>query len=223
MGVGGVLAILGAVLPWARITTGPLLGRLGESLAGTSTGDGKAALIIGIVLLVAAAVMFFVPSRSLMVGLGIVAIVGGLVVAALTIRDISQKSTVDTEFFAGFRRGFEQSSGQHLTDDQIRRVLERFGIKVSLGAGIYVAMIGGLVGIGAGIVAALTQPPQPAPATLDSGFVTAAPPYPQAQGPTVPSAPLPPLPPPVPAVAPPPPEPAPPPPHEDSDPANPGP
>jgi len=175
------------------------------------------------VLLVAAAVMFFVPSRSLMVGLGIVAIVGGLVVAALTIRDISQKSTVDTEFFAGFRRGFEQSSGQHLTDDQIRRVLERFGIKVSLGAGIYVAMIGGLVGIGAGIVAALTQPPQPAPATLDSGFVTAAPPYPQAQGPTVPSAPLPPLPPPVPAVAPPPPEPAPPPPHEDSDPANPGP
>jgi hypothetical protein len=154
-----------------------------------------------------------------MVGLGIVAIVGGLVVAALTIRDIAQKSTVDTEFFAGFRRGFEQSSGQHLTDDQIRRVLERFGIKVSLSAGIYVAMIGGLVGIGGGIVATLTQPPQPAPAALDSGFVTAAPPYPLAQAPTVASAP----PPPPPAVAPPPPEPAPPPPHEGSDPANPRP
>ena len=44
----------------------------------------------------------------------------------------------------------EQATGQRLSDPQIRVLMARFGIKLSLGPGLYVALAGGLVGAAGG-------------------------------------------------------------------------
>ncbi|TMK78478.1 MAG: hypothetical protein E6G47_09710, partial [Actinobacteria bacterium] len=80
MGVGGLIALIGSVLAWAKVTsTRPLLAAAGlnQSFAGTSSGDGKAVLVMGIIAIAAAVVVFVAPRRGLVIGMGIVVIVAG--------------------------------------------------------------------------------------------------------------------------------------------------
>ena len=148
--VGGALAVIGAVIPWAKVSLGPPLAAASRSAAGTNTTDGKVVLALGVALAVVGAAMAFAPRRELLVAMAVVATLAGLAVTVLAIYDLSRKSDLDRTFVRGFRQGFEQATGQRLSDPQIRVLMARFGIKLSLGPGLYVALAGGLVGAAGG-------------------------------------------------------------------------
>jgi hypothetical protein len=191
MGAGGLIALIGSVLPWAKFSLRtPLLGgALSQSVAGTSTGEGKAVLVMSIIAIAAAVLVAAMPRRQLVMAMGIVVIVAALVVSFLTIRDIGQKDQQ-------IHDALEKESGQTLTDAQVQEFLNRFGITISLSAGIYLAMLGGLVMLGGGIATITTAPKEEGGSSFDAGRVSAAPTYsplapPEVVPPTMPAPPAP--------------------------------
>ena len=123
MGAGGLIALIGSVLPWAKFSLrGQLLGgALSQSVVGTSTGEGKIVLGMAIVAIAAAVLVVTMPRRQLVMAMGIVVIVAALVVSFLTIRDIGQKDQQ-------IHDALEKAAGRTLTDAQVQEFLNRFGI-----------------------------------------------------------------------------------------------
>ena len=148
---GAVIAVVGSVLTWARWSVGPALGGASGSAAGTTSTEGKVVLALGVVLALVGMTMAVAARRDLLVAMAVVAILAGLVAAGLAINDIARKSQIQNTFVQGFRRGFQQSTGTRLTDAQVRLLMDRLGIKVSLGPGVFVAVAGGLIGAAGGI------------------------------------------------------------------------
>jgi len=173
MGAGGLIAVIGSVLAWARFSVrAPLLGgALNQSVAGTSTGEGKTVLVMAIIAIAAAVLSVAMPRRQLVMAMGIVVIVAGLVVSFLTIRDIGQKNQQ-------IHDALEKSAGRTLTNAEVQEFLTRFGITISLSAGIYLAMLGGLVMLGGGIATTVMAPKEEGgSSSFDAGMTSAAPMY----------------------------------------------
>jgi hypothetical protein len=192
---GGALAVVGAVISWAKVSLGPPLAAASRSAAGTNTTDGKIVLALGIVVAVTGAVIAFAPRRDVLVPVAVVAILGGMAVTALAIYDLSRKSDLDRTFVRGFRQGFEQATGQRLTDAQIRVLMARFGIKLSLGPGLYVALAGGLVGAAGGVIGLVSGDRLPREPAEPETAPSPGPPSALAQGPPAAPAPAAPAPP----------------------------
>ncbi len=195
MGAGGLIALIGSVLPWAKFSVRAqlLAGALSQSVAGTSTGEGKTVLVLGVIGIAAAVLVVAMPRRQLVMAMGIIVIVAALVVSFLTIRDIGQKDQQ-------IHDALEKAAGRTLTDAQVQEFLNRFGITISLSAGIYLAMLGGLVMLGGGIATITTAPKEEGTTPgFDAGMVSAAPTYP---APPPPPAAVPPLTPPDPGPEP---------------------
>lgn len=156
MGVGGLIAIIGSVLSWVKVTsTRPVFAGLNRTFAGTSSGEGKAVLVMGVIAIAAAVLAFVMPRREVLLSLGIVTIVASLVVVFFTVRDIGQTNRQ-------IREGIQSETGRRFTDGQVKVFLRQLGIKVQLDTGIYVALLGGLIMLGGGIATTATAPTEEA-------------------------------------------------------------
>ncbi len=211
--LGGIVMIVGSFMVWAKVDFGKL-SQFGGPTGGASVNgldaDGKLTLACGIVLVVAAAVLLTRAGRGIAKAMAILALVAGLLGGAIALYDITQK---DKQIDDAYRQGIQEQTGKPATDQQLQELkdlLDRLGVKTSLGVGIYVTALGGLVGLIGGIMGLAAKTPTPA---AGAGAVTWGGPdeMPSAPSPADPSAPsAPPLaPPPAPADEPAAPEPPP--------------
>jgi hypothetical protein len=208
-GIGGVVMAIGAVLNWATasidvealaaalgVDPSLLAGTAGEtskSFAGTSSSDGKIVLVCGIVAIVIAILAF--TRRQIPKALAIVAIVAGLVGGGLALYDISTKGDIVAEAKDAAAPSLEAAGIDASVLDDV--------FDVSLGIGIWLSVVGGVVVLVAGLMLvtkkaggqpAVEMGGGPAPyMPADSGFGTppAAPTSPTTDAPPPPPAPEP--------------------------------
>lgn len=134
---GGAVAVLGSFLAWAEISAGPF----SEQAKGIDGWEGKAT-IVGGALMIAAGIRAFAGSDRAIARLRLGAAVGGLVTAgvgaytALTVRD-QLLDAVATE----------------LPRAEAERALDTGLLELSIAAGLYLVIAGGVQGILAAAVA----------------------------------------------------------------------
>lgn len=129
--VACVLCIVGALLPWANVTTPILAEMAGEaSVVGTDTPDGK--LVIGLAFAALAIVVAFRFARKRW--LAVVALLLGSAIAAIGIADSANLEVFENEFGG-----------------------DLFGlVLISAGPGLYVVILGGLALAAAAVYLAVT-------------------------------------------------------------------
>jgi hypothetical protein len=225
--VGAVLLVIGSFLTWATVSIdvakfasalgvdeatlgAAITGPTSKAASGLSDGaDGIFTLIAGLVVVALAFLLRAKPAARKPIGLGIV--LAGLVGAGVALYDISQVNDVRDSALGGLNAAL---AGAGIGSDALDGV-----VNVSTGIGIWICVIGGVIAIVAGVMAAFGGAPPteaigagemaatttPVVAGDDMGFGAAAPaptaPAPAAPAPT---APAPEVAPPAP-VAPPPP------------------
>ena len=180
--LGGAATVVGSLLSWASVSvSSPLLGGLSQTVSGTSSSDGKVTLVCGIGMVIAGLIIWLRSTRGLRLGLAIVAIVAGLVVAGIAVYDISTK---DRQANRAFRAGVRSvPAARGLSDAQIDALRRQFGVKFSLEAGIIITLVGGAIGVVGGIVTALAGEPEVAP----SAGLAGSPPVPSIPAPPTPA------------------------------------
>jgi hypothetical protein len=214
--VGGVLLAVGSVLTWAKasidieafaqalgVDPAQLQGAVGAEtskvVSGTSTSDGKLALVCGLVAVVLGVLAY--SKRERWKVLGVVTMVAGVVGGGIALYDITKKDDVIAEA--------KEAVGPTLASIGLDASILDNIFKVSLGIGIWVCAIGGLVALvgglmmmmnaSSGVAPAMAGMSPAAPASVpDSGFGTSsvagsmAPPPPAPAAPaTAPPAPAP--------------------------------
>jgi len=170
-GIGGLVTVVAALLPWHALSVQPSFlqgltqGALfTQDVAGTQGTDGKIALIGGIVLIVAAVVMLMGPSERVYRTMAIVAIAVAGIVAAIVLVDIVGGKSIFKSFFRSSVRSFaSKNTGGLLTpsNSQIDELRNLLGVTLELKAGIIVALIADLVALVGGVLA-LTMKRRPA-------------------------------------------------------------
>jgi len=169
-GMGGLVTTLAALLPWHALSVQPsFLGLtqgalFTQDVAGTQGTDGKIALIGGIVLIVAAVVMWMSPSERVYRIMAIVAIAVAGIVAAIVLVDIVGGKSIFKSFFRSSVRSFaEKNTGGLLSpsNSQIDELRNLLGVTLELKAGIIVAFIADVVALVGGVLA-LTLKRRPA-------------------------------------------------------------
>ncbi|MBV8304894.1 MAG: hypothetical protein JOZ04_11830 [Acidimicrobiia bacterium] len=161
-GIGGLVTVLAALAPWhalsvqpsflSGITQGPLFT---QNIAGTQGTDGKIAVAGGIVLIVAAVVMWLSPSERVHRAMAVGAIVVAGVVAAIILVDIVGGKSIFKSFFRSSVRSFaDKYSGGLLapSNGQIDELRNLLGITLSIQAGIIVAFIASVVALAGGVL-----------------------------------------------------------------------
>ena len=232
---GGVLLAIGSVLTWAKasidldafaqalgVDPAQLQGAVGAEtskvVSGTSTSDGKLALVCGLVAVILGVVAY--SKRERWKVLGVVTMVAGVVGGGIAVYDITKKDDVIAEAKAAVGPTLASIGLDASVLDNI--------FKVTLGIGIWVCVIGGIVALVGGLMMMMNASSAGAPAMAgmpsgamapasDSGFGTSsvagsmAPPTPASEAPApapAPAAPAPALAAPAPAPAAPAPAPA---------------
>jgi len=220
--VGGVVIAIGSFLTWGTVALDvngfvarladalgvdpnqiPIpagtFGATSRSVSGLDTSDGKITLVAGIIVILASlALMSPQLPRKLMAAL---MVVGGASGAGVALYDISKKDDLATDVLSAVKSIAGAGLQQAGLDVSILDTV----IKVSLGIGIYLCVIGGAIAVVAGLMA-LGRPTM-APAApgwttgvpTDTGFGTPTP------SPAAPASPSPPAPAPA-GDEPPPPE-----------------
>lgn len=159
-GLGGLLMVISAFLPWVTVEAGRIPGLSDTSAAGTSK-DGKFTLVFGLLLIVAAVLMWVATSPGLRRGIAVAAVVLGIAGALIAIINLASK---DSQFEDGIRTGLK-GAGQEVTDAQVEQLkaeLKRLGFSVSFAVGIYLTAAAGLIAIVGGVVGlAARQPAEP--------------------------------------------------------------
>jgi hypothetical protein len=179
--VGGIALAIGSFLNWATVSVDfdKIATAIGidpadvpadvraqgtVSVTGWKGGDGKWTLVAGVVVVVAAVLLSMASSRRVV---GIVMLVGGVVGGGLALYDatIQKNDAIDNaaSTFAGIGLPGEL----------------RDYFSISLGIGIYLCILGGVIAIIAGIMAMMSQQPSVAVAGDPAGFV---PPPPASEG-----------------------------------------
>ncbi|MGZ8599144.1 MAG: hypothetical protein ACXWX6_02935 [Actinomycetota bacterium] len=154
--IGGILAVAGSLLAWAEAAVGPA----SFSAKGIDGWEGKATLLGGVILLVAGIAAFVgVPdARDRLRGS---AVVGGLLAAgvgiytAVTARDQILDAAV-TEIATQF--GVPEPEAR----STLELAMDRGEFTLSLKTGIWLVIVGGAIGVLAGIVAMLRRERKPA-------------------------------------------------------------
>ncbi len=171
--VGGIALAIGSFLNWATVSVDfdKIATAIGidpadvpadvraqgtVSVTGWKGGDGKWTLVAGVVVVVAAVLLSMASSRRVV---GIVMLVGGVVGGGLALYDatIQKNDAIDNaaSTFAGIGLPGEL----------------RDYFSISLGIGIWLCIVGGVVAIVAGIMAMMSQQPAVAMAGDPAGFV----------------------------------------------------
>ncbi len=166
-GIGGLVTTLAALLPWHALSVQPSFlsgftqGALfTQNVPGTQGTDGKIALIGGIVLIVAAIVMWMGPSERVYRTMAIVAIVVAGVVAAIVLVDIVGGKSIFKSFFRSSVRSFASNkTGGLLTpsNSQIDELRNLLGVTLEIKAGIIIAFIADLVALVGGVLALMSK------------------------------------------------------------------
>lgn len=202
---GGVLLAIGSVLTWAKasididafaqalgVDPAQLQGAVGAEtskvVSGTSTSDGKVALLCGLVAVILGVVAYAKRDRWKI--LGGVTVIAGLVGGGIALYDITKKDDVIAEA--------KEAVGPTLASIGLDSSILDSIFKVSLGIGIWVCVIGGIVALLGGLMMMMNRSSVGAPAMAgipsgamapDSGFGTPgvagsmAPPPPAPQAP----------------------------------------
>jgi hypothetical protein len=199
--VGGLLLVIGSVLPWAKVSfdvdafasllkVDPSViqdAALSQSIGGP---DGTLTLIAGILVLVCAAI--FLAKRA-NTALGVLILLGGLAGAGIALYDIMSKDRQLDDALAEAGPTL-QSAGVSL--DAFKQVFD-----VSFSIGIYVCVVGGILALIGGVMALRIRSEPPAAAadpgsTIGSGFAapTSTPTAPAPPASPIPSTPPPPPP-----------------------------
>jgi hypothetical protein len=184
--VGGIAMAIGSFLNWATVSVNfdKIATALGidpaqipagvraqgtVSVTGWKSGDGKWTLVAGVVVAVAAALLAMASSRQVV---GIVMLVGGAVGGGLALYDatIQKNNAIDNAASQFSNIGLPGTIRDYFS--------------VSLGIGIWLCIVGGVVAIVAGIMAISSRAPSisattdlpmgstpPAPPVADGGFV----------------------------------------------------
>jgi hypothetical protein len=177
---GGALAAIGCLplLPWSKLSPGQsgLFDPRTRNALEEPFDLGAFAMGAGIALVVAGILWLFLKAPSVRRVIGEVATVIALVPILVAGYNIA---TMDEKFDEVFRVALEEATEQRLTDEAVdlaRTELERLGIKVSLQPGIYLTLVGGLLGLVASLMA--LRPRKTQPAAGMPGFESPAPPPP---------------------------------------------
>ena len=183
--VGGIAMAIGSFLDWATVSVNfdKIATALGidpaqipagvraqgtVSVTGWKSGDGKWTLVAGVVVAVAAALLAMASSRQVV---GIVMLVGGAVGGGLALYDatIQKNNAIDNAASQFSNIGLPGTIRDYFS--------------VSLGIGIWLCIVGGVVAIVAGIMAISSRAPSisatadlpmgstPPPPVADGGFV----------------------------------------------------
>lgn len=132
---GAVLAAIGSVLAWVEVS----VGGSSEKLKGTDGDDGM--FVIVAALLAAALFVAGIATRKAVVS-------AGGAVPALVVLVFGILNAADTE-----RLPTQNAKDDGVSSDDIAEVLKM--VDVSTSFGLYVVLLGGLVAIGAGVMAFL--------------------------------------------------------------------
>jgi hypothetical protein len=176
---GGALAAIGCLLPWERFSPGQsgLFDPRTRNALEEPFDLGAFALGAGMALAVAGIAWLFLKAPSVRRVMGEVATVIALIPILVAGYNIA---TMDEKFDEVFRVALEEATEQRLTDSEVdlaRAELERLGIEVSLQPGIYLTLVGGLIGLAGSLMALRPkktraaagtsgyEPPAPAPAS----------------------------------------------------------
>jgi hypothetical protein len=147
--VGGVAAVVGSFLPWAEISAGPFT----EQLNGIHGWEGKAAVVAGLVMIVAGA-RVVAGSHGAITRMRPGAAIGGLVAfgvglyTALTARE----------------QLLDAAQGR-LQRAEVERALDSGLLELSIAIGLIVVIAGGAQGIVAALLSIGVLEPAPPPAS----------------------------------------------------------
>jgi hypothetical protein len=209
--VGGIMLAVGSFLTWATVSldTSALIDKLAEALgvtpdqlgdlptddvsnsvSGWDGSDGKITLVVGVIIIVAAIVIFAKP--RLRVAMGAVVIVAGLVGGGVAVYDASQVNDVanDAEEAAAATAGLSAGDLEGAFD-------------VTAGVGLWVCIAGGVIALIGGVLA-LRERPEASPAAMGATTATTtttAPPAATGTGFDAPASPASPTPAPAPPAA----------------------
>jgi hypothetical protein len=184
---GGVVIVIGSLLTWGTVAldVNGFIGRLADALgidpdqipvpagafgaasrsvSGIDTSDGKITLVAGIVVVVASLLLLSQVPRKLMAGL---MILGGAVGAGVALYDISQKDELVTSALGAVK----DLAGPQLQQLGLDASILDTVFKVSLGVGLWICMIGGVIAIVAGLMALMSRP-TPVAGTAGAGEAT---------------------------------------------------
>lgn len=206
---GGVLLAIGSVLTWAKasidldafaqalgVDPAQLQGAVGAEtskvVSGTSTTDGKLALACGLVAVILGVIAY--SKRDKWKILGVVTLIAGVVGGGIALYDITKKDDVIAEAKAAVGPTLASIGLDSSILDNI--------FKVSLGIGIWVCVVGGVVALLGGLMMIMNRSSVGAPAmagvssgamapTSDSGFGTSSVAGSMAPPPPVPDTPAP--------------------------------
>jgi hypothetical protein len=191
--IGGVLLALGSVMTWAtaslnidafKTAIAQALGvdpsqipigsvpSTSKSFAGTSGSDGKIALVCGIIVLLLALVAWARPQFR--VPVGVLAIVGGLVGGGLAVYDISKKGDIIA--------GAKETAAPALAQLGLPSSILDSAFKVSLGIGIYLCVVAGVLAVVGGLMILMQKSAAPVAASGGMATGSAAPPPPSDMG-----------------------------------------
>jgi hypothetical protein len=151
--IGGGLAVIAALFPWARVVTD----RTATSLRGTAAGAGLAALACGALLVLLGRSMRRSEPPAGRVR-GAVGAALGLIIVALA---VSVLATHDRQVEDGIRGSLEAGGAGPPSPTAVRQAhaeLVTEGLEATFGPGVYLALAGGVLAAlgGAGVAAQTT-------------------------------------------------------------------
>jgi hypothetical protein len=147
--IGGGLAMIAVLFPWARVITD----RTVNSVRGTSAGEALAALACGaLLILLGRSVGRSQPPAGRAAGVAAAAL--GLVILGLSVHVLA---THDQQIVDGVRQGLEADGAGPANPGAVREAhaeLVREGLEATFGPGVYLAVAGGVLAALGGIGAA---------------------------------------------------------------------
>jgi hypothetical protein len=155
MVVGGVLAIVGALMSWVALSAGSIRATRGGrriALNGVDLADGKVILVAAVIAVAAAVVAWFVRHREVRIVLGVLGAMAGLVVVVLSIIDAVTPSRSIAAVAAPVADQFDITVRR--AEAILRAFVARGEVSVTPQVGLYLAVLGGVVILAGGIAVA---------------------------------------------------------------------
>jgi hypothetical protein len=159
-GVGGIVAVVGCLLPWLNINLGSfaiLITVPQKTLSPNAWGVdtyGKVATVASVLVVLGAVGMVASTSNRTRDVFGLQAAITGAIVAFVAIFEVLSKGARVDHLLRG---SFSAAVGRPISDaqfDRIKVLLDRLGFHVSAGVGMYLAIVGGALGVAGGLLAA---------------------------------------------------------------------
>lgn len=176
--LGGLLMVIGAILPFAKVEAGELP-IPAQTVGGLDTPDGKLFLGVGIGLIVLGGLIWLARSRAPRVVAAVLAIVAAGFMLYAAVVDIT--GIEDESLDAIAEAGAAQTPG--VSVEQVRAALDQFNVSINTGIGLYIVLGGAAIGVIGGLASLMMKQPEP--------MMPAAPPPPGPPGP--PGSPPPPM------------------------------